>query len=50
MMLWIAVALRLPPADVPFLTGGDFSCNIMGFQKDWWVNNDLAASQVAWKM
>ena len=36
-----------PPAKAkPFLTGGDFSCSVQGFQKGWWTNADLQASQI----
>ena len=38
----------LPSFETNFMTGGDFSCNIQGFQKDWWVNADLQASQITW--
>ena len=38
----------LPVEGTEFLAGGDFSCNIQGFQKDWWVNADLKASQITW--
>lgn len=38
----------LPSFESNFMTGGDFSCNIQGFEKDWWVNADLQASQITW--
>lgn len=38
----------MPPMTAGMLTGGDFSCNINGFQKDWWTNYDLIASQMGW--
>jgi hypothetical protein len=38
----------LPSFEGNFMTGGDFSCNIQGFEKDWWVNADLQASQITW--
>ena len=38
----------LPALNKGILTGGDFSCNILGFQKDWWTNYDLEASQIVW--
>ena len=38
----------MPPMTTGMLTGGDFSCNINGFQKDWWTNYDLIASHMGW--
>ena len=38
----------LPPLLKGVLTGGDFSCNVLGFQKGWWVNYDLDASMITW--
>ena len=51
------MAAAIPRSAVPWLpqeltpgmiTGGDFSCNIKGFAKDWWINYDLKASTIAW--
>ena len=52
----MSLAVQIPRSAVPhlpkfgahFITGGDFSCNIQGFEKDWWVNADLQASQITW--
>lgn len=52
----VTMAAALPRSAVPWLpafdkglkTSGDFSCNIQGFQKDWWTNFDLKASQIAY--
>ena len=53
----LSLAVQIPRSTIPylpkfgsghFLTGGDFSCNIQGFEKDWWVNADLQASQITW--
>ena len=38
----------LPDEGNEFLAGGDFSCNVQGFQKGWWVNADMKASQITW--
>ena len=38
----------LPELSKPFLTNGDFSCNIKGFQKAWAWNVDLKASEIVW--
>jgi hypothetical protein len=52
--LWMAAAIPrsaipgLPAEGTAFLTGGDFSCNIQGFQKNWWTNSDMKASQITW--
>jgi hypothetical protein len=51
------MAAAIPRSAVPWLprelaagmiTSGDFSCNIKGFAKDWWINYDLKASTIAW--
>ena len=53
----VTIAAALPRSVIPWLpspltagilTGGDFSCNINGFQKDWWTNFDMKASQITW--
>ena len=38
----------LPPLAAGLLTGADFSCNILGQQKKWWLNDDLKASEIVW--
>ena len=38
----------LPPLTSGLLTGADFSCNILGQQKKWWLNDDLKASEIVW--
>ena len=38
----------LPGLGGNFLTNGDFSCNIQGFQKVWAWNVDLKASEIVW--
>jgi hypothetical protein len=40
-------------SDGGFMTGGDFSCNIQGFEKDWWVrcsfSKRIAQLRMQWK-
>ena len=52
----VRMSAVLPRSLVPWLstlksgmlTGGDMSCNVMGFEKGWWMNYDLYASEITW--